>query len=483
MEMEELDVQEIRTHSVHGVVALVSRTFVLNLVSFVASLVIYTALSPVDVGIYVVIIAMQRIISFFTDFGLGAALVQKKEALTQEDISTTFTIQFLLTGGIFLLVVLLQGYIGSFFKLNFDAMMLLVVLVFTIFLSSFKTIPSILLERKIHFHKLILPQIVEALLFNILLVILLLTKHSLSSFTVAFLVASLASIPFYYYVSPWKIRFGINKKAMHHLRFGVAFQAKNILATIKDDFLTVFLSKVMSYADLGFLGFAQRNAFFSFRYVVDSVTKVSFSTYSRVQDDKKLLKSAIEKSLYFVGTLMFPITVGAILIMPYVILYFPKWHNKWEPALFSFVFFSLNALVSSFSNILVSVLDSTGRVKTTLKLMVVWTSLTWILTPLLLLFFGYNGVAIASFVVTFTIIYTIYLVKKIVDFEFLPTIMHPAIASIIMGIVVFLVAKIFVTSLLTLSLVVALGIGIYGGVMYMIARKKFEEGIKILLKR
>lgn len=480
---EKLDLLTIRKDSVHGVVALISRTFFLNLISFAASLVIYTALTPADVGVYVVVIAIQRIISFFTDFGLGAALIQKKESLTQEDISTTFTIQLLLTGGIFLLVVIFQGIIGSFFRLNFDARMLLVVLVFTIFLSSFKTIPSILLERKIHFHKLILPQIVEAFLFNTVLIVLLLNRQGLSSFTFAFLVSSLASIPFYYLVSPWKMRIGIDKKSVHHLRFGVAFQAKNILATIKDDFLTVFLSKVLSYSQLGYIGFAQRNAFFTFRYVVDSVTKVSFSTYARVQDSKILLKSAIEKSLFFVGSLMFPIVIGSILIMPYIIMYFPKWHNKWEPALLSFTFFSLNALVSSFSNIMVNILDSTGRVKTTLKLMVVWTTFTWVLTPLLLLLMGYNGVALASFLVTFSILYTIYLVKKIADFEFVPTIKHPAVASIIMGIVIFLVGKIFITNFFSIFVVVALGIVIYIGVMYLIAREKCEEGIRILFKK
>lgn len=166
--MEEFNIESegLGKKSAKGILALASRTLVLNLISFTTSIVIFTILSPRDVGIYTAVIAVQRIVSFFTDFGFGAALIQKKESITKEDVTTTFTLQAGLTLGVFILVFLLRSVIASFLKLESDAVILLLVLVFTIFLSSFKTIPSILLERKIHFHKLVFPQIVESFVFN-----------------------------------------------------------------------------------------------------------------------------------------------------------------------------------------------------------------------------------------------------------------------------------------------------------------------------
>ncbi len=480
---EELDLATIKKRSVHGVVALVSRTLILNIISQIASIVIFTALSRPDVGIYIVILAIQRVISFFTDFGLGAALVQKKEAPIDSDLSTTFTIQAIITGFIFLIVFVFKDVIGSFFKLDTAGSILLVSLIFTIFVSSFKTIPSILLERKIQFHKLIIPQIVESLVFNILLVILLLGKVGITSFTFAFLLSSLAGLPFYYLISPWKMKFGIEKKSLAHLRFGIAFQAKNVLATLKDDILTILLSKFITFSDIGSIGFAQRNSFFAYRYVVDSVTKVSFSTYSRVQHDLTLLKSSIEKSLFFVSSAMSPIMIGLIVVMPYIVKYFPRWHDKWEPALFSFTFFSLNALVSSFSGILVNVLDSTGRVKTTLRLMVIWTTLTWVLTGILIYLFKYNGVAIASFLVTLTIFYTVHLVKKIVKFSFFGSILKPLIAASIMGVVVYFLSQKFVTNLIWLIPVIILGGIIYIVIIYLLEKEKLKEGLRLVTNK
>jgi O-antigen/teichoic acid export membrane protein len=480
--MEELDLLSLGKKSVHGVLALISRTFILQIIQTAASLIILSILIPSDVGIYVAVIAIQRIISFFTDFGLGAALIQKKHALTHNDLKTSFTLQAGITFIIFLLVFALRDVISGYFKLGVQGEGLLIALVATIFISSFKTIPSILLERKIQFQKLIIPQIIESLVFNLLLIYLILKGFRLESYTYAFLASSLITVPVYYYISPWKVGIGIDRDSLTHLKFGLQFQAKNILATIKDDLLTVILTKFLTFTEIGYIGFGQRIAFMAYRYVVDSVTKVTFSTYSRIQENKAVLKKAIEKSLFFVSSLMFPILIGIIIICPYIIQYVPQWH-KWEPAIPSLIFFCLNAVVSSLSGILVNILDATGRVGTTLKLMVLWTITTWIFTPFLIFIYGFNGVALASFLVTLTIGYTVYLVKQQVEFDFIKTIYKPFLCTIIMGIIVFACTKVFVHDFLTLGAAISVGGVVYLAVFYLFAKKELHEVKKLLFKK
>lgn len=480
---EDLDILLITKRTVNGVFALISRQFINLLISLGARFIISVYLVASGYGIYTVVIAIQRIISFFTDFGLGAALVQKKGELEEEDTTTTFTIQFLVTLVIFIIVFLLRGIIASAFKLDNTAQFLLLTLVFCIFLSSFKIIPSILMERIIKFEKLIIPQIAEQLSFNVILVILLLKNFGLASFTYAFLVSSIISIPIYFYVSPWKIKFGISRKSLNHLKFGVQFQLKNILATLKDDLLTLFLTRLLSFTQIGFIGFAQQWAFMFFRFIVDSVTKVTFSTYARVQESKEHLRYVIEKSLFYVSLIMFPLLGGIILIFPYLVAYIPQWHNKWEPAILSFIFFCLNAAVSSLSNILVNVLDANYKVKVTLRLMVIWTALTWILTPIFIYLFGYNGVAVASFLVTLTIVYTIHLVNKVVTFNFIKSVYKPLLATIIMSILVFSFDKLFVTNIVILFFVILLGGSTYIFIMFLIAKNELYSGIKAILPK
>ncbi len=477
------DVKEIKSRSIHGILALTSRTFFLNIVSLTSSIVIFSVLSPKEVGVYTAVISIQRIIAFFSDFGFGAALIQKKDHISNEDIQTTFTLQAIITLAIVCIVFILLSPILTFFQLNDTAGRLLLALVFTLFLSSFKTVPSILLERTIQFHKLILPQLVESVVFNLVVIFLLFNSFNLDSFTIAFLVSGIVSIPIYYIIAPWKLGIGIYKTSLRHLHYGLQFQAKNILATVKDDLLTVFLTRVLSYSEIGYIGFGQRIAFFMYRYIVDSVTKVTFSTYARLAHQQAYLEFAVEKSLFYVSVVMFPALFGLIVTIPYIISYIPKWQNKWEPAILSVIFFSLNAVVSSLSGILINVLDATGHVKSSLKLMVLWTMLIWILTPLLIYLFGYNGVSLASFIVTLSIIITIFMVKNVVKFNFIKSVYKPFLMSLLMLITVYGMEELFVTNVFSLVVIICLGAITYVTGMYIIAREEIMSGFRIITKK
>lgn len=487
--MEELDATVIKKRSVQGILSLISRQFILKLISFATALVVYTTLSPEESGTYIIVMTIQQIISFFTDFGLGAALIQKKGELEQNEITTVFTVQFFITLLILLVLFVFKDslnniiYIFTKSRVTESGVLLLIALAFTFFLSSFKLIPSILLERKIQFHRLVIPQIVESLVFNAIFIILVLRGFGLNSYTWAFAVSSLVSVPVYYFVAPWHIQFGVTKGALAHLKFGAQFQAKNVLANFKDKFLRLFLGANFGGSKIGYIGFAETWAFYAYSFIVDSVTKVSFSTYSRLRDEKEHLQETLEKSLFFVSLTMFPITVGLMLTMPYFISYIPRWH-KWEPAVISFIFLSLNAMVSSLSGILVSVLDANGHVKVTLRLMGIWTVLTWVLTLVFIRYYDFNGYAVASFIVTLTIVYTVHLVKKVVKFNFLQSIYQPVVATVVMGSTVYFLSRLFVHDIFTLVFVIIIGGVVYTLSIYALAGKQIISDIKtIFIKR
>lgn len=481
--MEEIELLALGKQSVKSVFAVISQTFIVQMISTGSLLIVLTVLSPADVGIFVAVTAMRRVIDFFTDFGFGAALVQKKNDLKDGDLRTSFTIQSSSTFLIFLGTFLFRDQIAGFLKLNTQGETLLLALVFSVFLSSFKTIPSILLERKIQFQKLAIPQIAESLVYNIVLVILVLKGFRVDSYTYAFLAAGIIGIPFYYYVSPWNIGFGIDKKALKSLKFGLQFQAKNILAVIKDDLLIVLLTRFLSFTEIGYIGFAQRISFLPYRYIVDSVTKVTFSSYSRIQDNIQILRKAVEKSLFFVSSAMFPIVMGIVLTIPYFIQYIPKWHNKWEPAIFSIIFFCLNAAVASLTGILVNILDATGHVRKTLRLMIIWTIMTWILTPVLIFKFGYNGVAPMSFIVVSTIGYVVFLVKQTVSFDFIKSVYKPILCTLLMGVCVYMYSNFFVKDMLSLAGAIVFGAVMYGGSFYFLAKKDLHDGYRLIFKK
>src|SRR5438046_6422720 len=94
--MEEIDIALIKKKSLSGILALTSRTFILQIIAFGATFRLTVFLNPATFGIFFVVSAIISFLSYFSDIGLAAALIQKKERLTDQDLSTTFTIQQLL---------------------------------------------------------------------------------------------------------------------------------------------------------------------------------------------------------------------------------------------------------------------------------------------------------------------------------------------------------------------------------------------------
>src|SRR3989344_4824703 len=145
--MEDLDVSIIAKKSIHGVFALTTRTFFIQVVSFSANFLLTIFLSPAVFGVFFVVSAVIAFLSYFSDVGLAAALIQKKENITKEDLKTTFTIQQILVVSLVILVLVFSTTIGKFYNLQNDGILLIQALAISFFLSSLKTIPSILLER------------------------------------------------------------------------------------------------------------------------------------------------------------------------------------------------------------------------------------------------------------------------------------------------------------------------------------------------
>ena len=142
--------------------------------------------------------------------------------------------------------------------------------------------------------------------------------------------------------------------------------------------------------------------------------------------------AAFQKSLFFITLAIFPILIGmSVFITPFISLV-PKW-LKWQPAVLSLVFFSLSIAWGAVSTPLTNTLNAIGHINKTLKLMVMWTILTWIVTPICIYFFGYNGVAIAALLISFTSIITVYMVKSVIPINFLDQVWRQVVASAVMA--------------------------------------------------
>jgi O-antigen/teichoic acid export membrane protein len=478
--MEELDIALITKKSIHGIFALTTRTFFIQIVSFFSNFLLTILLAPSIFGVFFVVSAAIAFLSYFSDIGLAAALIQKKEDITQDDLKTTFTLQQILVLTIVVIALLSSNIVGKFYNLESDGVFLFQALAFSFFLSSLKTIPSIILERNLNFEKLVIPQIVETLFFNIIVVVLAVKGFGISSFSWAVLARGISGLIAIYLISPWRISLGISiVSAKKLLSFGVPFQLNSFLALVKDDLFVAYLGKVLPLAQVGFIGFAQKWALMPLRLIMDNVIRITFPSFSRLQDEKEILTKAIEKSIFAASFLIFPALTGLVILSPYFVHAIPK-YIKWEPALLSLFFFSINSALSSISTPLTNALNAIGKIKTTLYLMVFWTLATWILTPLLIAVYGFNGVAIASAIISFSVVAVIFIVRRYLKLNILNSILYPVISSILMGVIVYLMALTLGGNLFGIFVCILVGILVYFISTYVLAKEQIRADILLI---
>ncbi len=431
--MEELDIALIKKKTLRGVVALTSRTLLMQIVAIFANFLLTILLTPSTYGIFFVVSAGISFLAYFSDIGLAAALIQKKEKLTDEDLTTTFTIQQLMVGTAVIIALIFSPQIATFYGLNTSGLWLLRALIISFLLSSLKTVPSILLERRLEFSKLVVPQIIETLMFYIIAVILAWRGFGIVSFTWAVMARSIIGLIAMYYISPWKIMLGFSMPvAKKLLRFGVPFQLNSFLALVKDDLLILYLGKALPFGEVGYIGWAKKWAEVPLRLIMDNVIRVTFPAYSRIQHSKVLLGTAIEKTLFGLAATIFPISCGLLFFIQPLITIIPR-YSQWQPAVLSFYLFTITSVIASLSTPLTNALNAVGKIKTTLWLMIIWLIATWFLTVPAVYLFGFNGVSIALLIISSTLLLVVYLVKKIIIFSFLGSIVGPVASVIVQG--------------------------------------------------
>lgn len=433
---EQLEIHHIKSRSIKGIIILLGRTGLLQIFAIAATFFLTILLEPSHYGVFAITVAAVDILVYFSDIGLAGALIQKKQ-VSEEDFRTTFTVQQLLS-----LMLVLVGFgatsiVSHIYSLSAPGIWLFRALLVSFFLSTLKTIPSIQLERGLEFGKLIIPQIVENISFYITAVFFAWKGYGVTSFTIAVVLRSVLGLIAVYAIRPWKPVLGFRMSSFKSLAaFGVPFQLNSLLGLVKDRLLVIYYGAVLPASQVGYLQWAERWSLFPLRIVVDNVGKVTFPAYSRLQSKKEHLVRAIEKSLFFTSLIIFPVLVGMIVTAPSFIRLIPR-YLKWQPALLALVFFSINAMWSSISTTITNSFAAMGKISINLKLMVMWTTLTWITTPLFIHRFGYNGVAAASALVATSSFIPLCIIKRLLPIKLIPNILPQLISSLLMGTIIY----------------------------------------------
>ena len=459
--MPELNLSEISHRAVSGVMVLTARKFVLKGVNYLGSIFLARLLAPEIFGVFAIISFIITFFSFFSDIGLGASLIQKKEKLTRQDLAVTFTLQQMLVLAVTLIIWLTAPIFSGKYNLGVQGIWLLRVFSLSLFLTSLKTIPSILLERRLNFNRLIWPEAVEVVSFQVLAIALALQGYGVWSFIVALLVRSLLGAIALFWLSPWPVGFAWDKTITRRLvSFGIPYNLNGFIATIKDAVMPVFVGAVSGASAVGYLNWALTFSKLPILFMAD-IFRVTFPAYARIQDNPAVLKKAIEKTIRFTNLFLFPAALLlAALARPIITIIFT---DKWLPALPAFYIHLTGIIIVGITNTFMDALWALGKTKIAIKLLLIYTLVNWGASVPLVYLFGFNGAMIGSVIVLYiSLPLTWFYIRKIVKVEVIRHLWPAFTASILAGLFAYRL------NFLAINLISLVFVGLTAGIVYLL---------------
>lgn len=408
-----------------GVVVLLGRTGLVKAIGFAGSIILARVLFPADFGAYATVDLVLGLFTILGDIGLGGSIIQRADEPSDEDLQTIFTFQQLMVVASAVGVVVSAPFIVKFYRIGHHLVWLFDLAALALVVTSFRTIPSLRLERHLEFQKLAAAEILSAIAYQGTAVCFALLGAGPWAFGLAALAHATTASVTVYCLAPWPVRWRWNwERLRKHLRFGVYMQGANTLADLELAAAPVLIGRLAGPTALGYATWATKLAGLP-RVFADVTWRVAFPTMSRLQANRKsvaeVLESTLKANMYVLGA---PFVVLLLFGQPLVtFVYSARWSEAVPVLNLMIVWTILRTMV----NTGVQVLYSLGRSKINFALLLGITLLSWGLAIPLVLTRGYTGWGTAMVLAELPGFAVFWFVRREVAFDWLGALLLPAL--------------------------------------------------------
>tara|TARA_R110002096_G_C14658100_1_gene727270 strand:- start:7099 stop:8562 length:1464 start_codon:yes stop_codon:yes gene_type:complete len=275
---------------------------------FIVLAILARLISPEDFGLVAVTTIFLGFSKIFSQLGMGAALVQKKE-ITKEHIRTAYTVSLLI--GVFFcaLTLLFSDNIALYFNmLELSKVLRYASCIFII--DSFISVSQSLLQRNLRMKHFALADFISYLIsFGVLGVFLAYLGYGVYALVYAYILQAILKAVILSYLEPHSIVPFFNKKSFNDLFF---FGSGHTLARIANFFANqgdnLIVGKMMSADALGYYSNAYQLMVAPVNLIGQSLNVVLFPALASVQTDLIKVKKAYYKSIQLVAYTSFIIS-------------------------------------------------------------------------------------------------------------------------------------------------------------------------------
>jgi len=389
--------------------------FIAQFLQFVVKITLARLLFPEDFGVIGMALIFIAFIQIVNELGLSAAIIQRKD-INERHLSTSFWMSILAGVVLCTLVIGLSPFIAIFFKKEI-LRSIVSVLSMGFILGSFGIVHGALLAKEIDFRNLAIVEIGAAIFTGVVSISLAVFGFGVWSLVIGSLVGNFTRSAFLWMRCSWRPTAIFDFKSFKELfLFGKNVMGSRILNYFDSNVAYLLIAKFLDVTSLGLYTLAYQMAVFPLLRISSIITRVTFPSFSTIQDDNAKLRKGYVKAIKYTSLIAFPLLAGLAVVAPEFIAIVIG--EKWKPMVLPLQILCIAGALNSIGTHVGSILLSKGRSDIQFK----WNIFTAIVLPVAILIgikYGINGVAMAVAIMTCSLFLIIQKISnKLIDLSF-----------------------------------------------------------------
>ncbi|MFN8510957.1 MAG: oligosaccharide flippase family protein [Deinococcaceae bacterium] len=368
-----------------SVFAVIIRQICVQLLNLTTAVTLARSLPTEIFGLYSIVGFFVSFITVMGGVSLSYALVVKQTEPTESEYNTLFTLQFLaslLIAGMLFWVN--AGHWAPALKSHGTPDIVSAVAI-SLVLLSFQSTPQIRLERHLAFSKIAIYEVAQAVVFNLLAIVLCKQGFGARGLAIALIGRVLTGVLVIHLFEKIPLRFNRNfSSVLPELRYGLIYTSGQAINLVKDTISPIFVGSMYGVAVVGYINFATMIA--SYPVVIMGVLQRVITSYFAKTKDPETLSRHFRQLLMVLVIPLLLASLGIYLSRNWIVHIFG---DKWLPTLQLFLPFTLLNVFLLTAMLCICLLNALGKPKWVSYLMGMWTVSTWILGASLLPHWGW----------------------------------------------------------------------------------------------
>lgn len=347
-----------------GALWILSSNIAVSGISFVGTAILARLLTPKDFGLLGMANLVTGAVALFGRFGLGAAIVHKKD-VSHQDLSTAFWANTA-AGTILALTCVLISPLAALFFGEKVVMWVLIALAMNFVLTAMCSVHSTLIYKRIEMKPLAVVEIASRSIRVGVMLVAAFAGLSFWSMVLGMIVERFFKTLAFFVIERWRPTFFFSVQRFKEMfRYGRNLFFGGFVGYLDQNIDFILTGRLLGAELLGYFQMSYNLPTLLRQYLNDSVGVVSFPVFCKIQDDNERLVRGVTKIIRFIAVGVLPILAGLSLTAhDFILIVYGK---KWLPAVAPMQILCFGAALTSINTVISPLFNAKGRPDIDLK--------------------------------------------------------------------------------------------------------------------